>query len=77
MLDKQLAAKLSALTSNKELWEGFKEHLNNLRSLELQALVAATSEQEMFRRQGKVNSLDSLLMLKDQVAEAKNRREEI
>jgi hypothetical protein len=75
MLDKQLAAKLSPLTSNKDLWEALKEHLVSLKTLELQALVVAQSEQEMFRRQGKVNSLDSLLQLKDQVVEAKNRKE--
>ena len=73
MLDKQLAAKLSPLTSNKELWQALLEHLNNLKTLELQALVAATSEQEMYRRQGRVNSLVNLETLKDQVSEAKNR----
>jgi hypothetical protein len=75
MLDKQLANKLSPLTSNRELWLALMEHLNNLKTLELQALVAATSEQEMFRRQGRVNSLVSLESLKDQVSEAKNRKE--
>jgi len=73
MLDKQLAAKLAALTNNKQVWEAVQEHLNNLKTLELQALVAAQSEQEMFRRQGRVNSLDNLLTLKEQVAEARKR----
>jgi len=35
----------------------------------------ATSEQEMFRKQGKVNSLDNLMRLKNQVSEARNRGE--
>ena len=76
MLDKQLAAKLSPLTGNKELWEGLTEHLNNLRTLELQALAVATSELELYRKQGRVSSLANLLQLKDQVREAKQRTEE-
>jgi hypothetical protein len=75
MLDKQLAAKLSPLTSNKELWEALKEHLNNLKTLELQGLVVATSELELYRKQGKVNSLVNLMQLKEQVSEAKQRTE--
>ena len=76
MLDKQLAARLSPLVNNPELWEAFKQHLNNLKNLELQALVVATSEQEMFRKQGRVSSLGSLEQLKDQIAEAKKRIED-
>jgi hypothetical protein len=76
MLDKQLAAKLSPLTSNKELWEALKEHLNSLKNLELQALAVATSELEMYRKQGRVSSLVNLLQLKDQVREAKQRIED-
>ena len=75
MLDKQMAAKLSPLTGNKELWEALKEHLNNLKTLELQGLAVATSELEMFRKQGKVASLGNLMQLKDQVLEAKQRTE--
>ena len=75
MLDKQLAAKLSPLTANKELWEALKEHLNNLKTLELQGLVVATSELELYRKQGKVNSLVNLMQLKEQVSEAKQRTE--
>jgi hypothetical protein len=37
--------------------------------------VAGTSGQEMFRKQGKVNSLDNLMRLKYQVAEARIRGE--
>ena len=76
MLDKQLAAKLSPLVTNPDLWRAFKEHLNNLKSLELQALVVATSEQEMYRSQGRVSSLGNLEQLKDQIAEAKRRVED-
>ena len=76
MLDKQLAARLSPLVTNKDLWEALKEHLNNLKMLELQALAVATSEQEMFRKQGKVSSLVNLEQLKDQVKEAKQRIED-
>jgi hypothetical protein len=76
MLDKQIAIKLSPLVSNRELWEAFQKHLNNLKTLELQGLAVATSELEMFRSQGRVSSLDKLLKLKEQVAEAKHRIEE-
>ena len=75
MLDKQMAAKLSPLVNNRELWEAFKEHLNNLKTLELQGLVVATSELELFRKQGKVSSLDNLTKLKEQVTEARQRGE--
>ena len=67
MLDKVLANKLAPIVNNKELWEPLKEHLNNLRMLELQALATATLEQEMFRKQGKASSLANLLTLKEQV----------
>jgi hypothetical protein len=77
MLDKEMAARLSPLVTNPDLWEAFKEHLGNLKTLELQALAVATSELEMFRKQGKVSSLGNLLQLKDQIREAKQRAEEI
>ena len=76
MLDKVLAAKLSPLTGNKELWEALKEHLNNLKNLELQGLAVATSELELYRKQGRVSSLVNLLQLKEQVREAKQRIED-
>ena len=77
MLDKQLALKLKALTGNQLVWEAFKEHLQNLKTLELQALVVATSESEMFRLQGKINSLVRLEQLPEQVKEAVSRKEEL
>ena len=76
MLDKQLAARLSPLITNPDLWRAFKEHLQHLKNLELQALVVATSEQEMYRSQGRVSSLGNLEQLKDQIAEAKRRVED-
>jgi hypothetical protein len=76
MLDKQLAAKLAPLVMNPELWEALKEHLLNLKNLELQGLAVATSELELYRKQGRVSSLVNLLQLKDQVREAKQRTEE-
>ena len=76
MLDKQLALKLKALTGNPVVWEPLLELLNNLKTLELQALVVATSESEMFRSQGRVNSLVRLEQLPEQVIEAINRKQE-
>jgi hypothetical protein len=75
MLDKELARKLAPITNNKELWEPLKEYLQKLKDLELQVLVGATSELEMYRSQGKVNLLVRLEQLKDNVAEAKERKE--
>ena len=76
MLDKQLARRLNLLVGNRELWGAFKEHLDNLKNLELRALAGATSEQEMFRLQGKLNSLVRLEQLEGQVKEALSRRDE-
>jgi hypothetical protein len=45
--------------------------------LELQALAVATSEQEMYRLQGRVSSLVRLEQLDKQVKEAINRKEEV
>ena len=58
-------------------WQDLKEYLNNLKNLELQALVVATSEQEMYRLQGKLNFLGRLEQLDQQVKEAILRKEEI
>ena len=75
MLDKQMAARLSPLINNPELWEALKEHLNNLKNLELQGLAVATSELEVYRKQGRVSSLAGLLQLRDQIIEARKRVE--
>jgi hypothetical protein len=74
MLNKNLALRLKVLVNNKEAWEALMEHLNNLKTLDLQGLVVATSEQEMYRLQGKVSSLARLEQLPEQVKEAINRR---
>jgi hypothetical protein len=76
MLDKQMARKLNPVVNSPQ-WEDFKEYLNNLKNLELQALVVATSEQEMYRLQGKVNFLVRLEQLDQQVKEALLRKEEV
>jgi hypothetical protein len=75
MLDKKIAMKLNPLVNHPQ-WEDLKEHLNNLKNLDLQALVVATSESEMFRLQGKVSSLVRLEQLPEQVKEALNRKDE-
>jgi hypothetical protein len=76
MLDKQLARKLNPIVNNPEVWEVLQEHLLNLKNLDLQALVVATSESEMYRLQGRVNSVVRLEQLPEQVKEAINRKEE-
>ena len=76
MLDKEMASRLGPLVNNPELWEALKEHLNNLKNLELQGLAVATSELELYRKQGKVNSLVNLMRLKEQAYEAAKRVEE-
>ena len=76
MLDKEMASRLGPLVNNPELWEALKEHLNNLRNLELQGLAVATSELELYRKQGKVSSLGNLINLKEQALEARQRIEE-
>ena len=75
MLEKQLARKLAPLVNNRELWEALKEHLNNLKTLELQVLAVGTSELELYRSQGRVNSLVKLLQLKETVKECVERSE--
>jgi hypothetical protein len=75
MLDKQLAQKLAPLTKNKQQWEPLEEYLNNLKTLELQVLVGATSELEVYRSQGKMNLLGRFLELPEIVNEALERKE--
>jgi hypothetical protein len=76
MLDKTLARKLNVLMSNKDLWEALQEHLLNLKTLDQQGLVVATSESEMFRLQGRLRLLVHLEQLPEQVKEAMNRKQE-
>jgi hypothetical protein len=72
MLDNQQAKKLLPLVNNPPVWEALLEFLLHLKTLELQALVGATSEQEIFRSQGKVTLLVRLEQLKDSVNATKN-----
>ena len=76
MLDKEMANRLGPLVNNSELWGALKEHLNNLRNLELQGLAVVTSELELYRKQGKASSLANLMNLKEQAIEARQRVEE-
>jgi hypothetical protein len=52
------------------------EHLEYLKNSELQVLAVATSELEMYRCQGRINSLERLGQLKAEVEEAINRQED-
>jgi hypothetical protein len=75
MLDKHLARKLAPMVKDKAQWEAMQEYLNSLKTLELQVLVGATSELELFRSQGKMNFLAKLNTLPAQVEEALNRKD--
>ncbi len=75
MLDKIMARKLNPLVNSPQ-WEDLKEHLNNLKMLDLQAMVVAQSEQEMYRLQGRLRLLGLLEQLPEQVREALNRKED-
>jgi hypothetical protein len=75
MLDKTLARKLAPVVKNPEVWEPLKEYLKALKTLELQVLVGATSELEVYRSQGRVSSLERLEQLKvnvEQIMESKD-----
>ena len=74
MLDKHLARKLAPMVKDKAQWEAMKEYLNSLKTLELQVLVGATSELELFRSQGKLSSLGKLEQLKDIVKSELERK---
>ena len=58
-------------------WEALVGHLNHLKNSELQVLAVATSELEMFRCQGKINLLERLAQLGNEVDEAMNRQKEV
>jgi hypothetical protein len=75
MLDKIMARKLNPVVNSPQ-WQDLKEHLNNLKNLATQELVVATSEQEMYRLQGKLRLLVLLEQLPEQVKEAINRKED-
>jgi hypothetical protein len=65
MLSKKEASKVSPLVTNKEAWNSLEEYLQEQIRMTLRALVAAQSELEVFRLQGKVTSLEMLKGLKD------------
>jgi hypothetical protein len=75
MLDKNQARKLAPMVKNKKEWAVLLEYLNHLKTLELQVLAVATSELEIYRSQGKLNSLVHLEQLESKVDEALNRKE--
>ncbi len=63
MLNKQQAQKLAPIINNKE-WPLMVDYLTDLRELTIQGVVMAQSEQELFRQQGKLALLETLLKLK-------------
>jgi hypothetical protein len=48
------------------MWDLFEEYLKELEIKELKSMARATTEQEMFRKQGRVNMVEQLLLLKRQ-----------
>jgi hypothetical protein len=74
-LDKIMARKLNPVVNSPQ-WEDLKEHLNNLKMLDLQAMVVAQSEPEMYRLQGRLRLLGLLEQLPELVKEALNRKED-
>ena len=58
------AKKLNPVVNNPKVWAVLVEYLKDLKNLELQALAVATSEQEMYRLQGKMSSLAHLEKVK-------------
>jgi hypothetical protein len=67
MLDKKMASRLKPVVNNPQVWEALESHLQELMQEIHQALVAAQSEQEMFRNQGKAILLGQLRSLRDVV----------
>ena len=65
MLNKKQASKVSPLVANKEAWDSLEEYLQEQIQMTLRALVAAQSELEVFRLQGKITSLETLKGLKE------------
>lgn len=63
MLNKEQAQKLAPLLNNKE-WPLMEDYLMDLRELTIQGVVTAQSELELFRQQGKLALLETLLKLK-------------
>ena len=64
MLNKTQASKVSPLVANKEAWDSLEMYLQEQIQMTLRALVAAQSELEVFRLQGKITSLEQVKGLK-------------
>ena len=64
MLNKQQASKVSPLVANKEAWNSLDQYLQEQIRMTIRGLVAAQSELEVFRLQGKITSLETLRGLK-------------
>ena len=64
MLNKEQARKVAPLINNPQAWDSLTGYLTDLHQLTLRGLVTATSEQEMFRLQGKMALLETLLNLR-------------
>jgi hypothetical protein len=64
MLNKKQASKVSPLVANKEAWDSLEEYLREQIQMTLRALVAAQSELEVFRLQGRITSLEQIKGLK-------------
>ena len=66
--------KIQAIVDNKAQWQIWEEYLQELRQQTLQELEVATSEQEIFRSQGKLVSLRRLERLPDQFKTNKDNK---
>jgi hypothetical protein len=55
---------------NNPLWDLMEEYLREVQKQELQALVRAQSEQEVYRKQGRASLVEQLLLLKPQLLES-------
>jgi hypothetical protein len=64
MLNRKQASKVSPLVANKEAWDSLEEYLQEQIQMTLRGLVAAQSELEVFRLQGKITSLEQIKGLK-------------
>jgi len=65
VLNKEQAQKVGPLVNHPQAWEALTQYLADLHQLTIRGLVAAQSEREMFRLQGKLDLLETLLQLKN------------
>lgn len=71
-MDKQLAQKLSPLAKDRHLLEALQEWVEQLRTQAQRELETGTSEQVLYRAQGKLSSLAAIHNLKKLVLERLN-----